>query len=186
MHGRKYRKFELERIMGRLAWTALELAPKLGISPINTRRYLRRYAFASRLTRHKFGRIWYYAITRFLTPPNFSYLCPLCNGRIDVYKVKCGCEFQICFIFEHSVFKYCEKHKASLPRFRTVRAVCSLCGASENIRINNKTGDILSQWQSFGKLTLPDGRKIDYWECLECQKQEKEELKTFGLTESSS
>lgn len=189
MKGRKYRKFELERIIGRLAWTANELAPKLGISPLNTRRYLRRYAFAGRLTRKKFGRIWYYAITRFLSIPNFSYPCPLCNGRMDVYKVKCGCEFQICFILEHSVFKYCEKHKTTLPRFRKVRAVCSLCGASEDIRINNKSGEILSSWHYFGKLTLPDGRRVDYWECPKCTKSwenEEQDIVRKGIVSAAS
>ena len=179
MKGRKHRKFELERIMGRLAWTALELHGKLGISPLNTRRYLRRYAFAGRLTRKKFGRIWYYAVTRFLSPSNFSYMCPLCGGRMDVYKVKCGCEFQICnLMFEHSVFKYCEKHKVIPPRFRRVHAECALCSTQIDIRINNKTGEILSDWQYFGKLTLPDGRKVEYWECPECNKswQKEEEL----------
>lgn len=183
MHGRKHRKFELERIMGRLAWTALELSPKLGISPLNTRRYLRRYAFAGRLTRHKFGRIWYYAITRFLTPPNLSYPCPLCNGRMDVYEVKCGCEFQICNqVFEHSVFKYCEKHKGSTPRYRKVQAVCALCGASEIIRIDNKSGEILADWQYFGKLTLPDNRKIDYWECPRCTKSWETEEQSLQVS----
>jgi ssDNA-binding Zn-finger/Zn-ribbon topoisomerase 1 len=163
--------------MGRLAWTALELAPKLGISPLNTRRYLRRYAFAGRLTRKKFGRIWYYAVTRFLSPPNFSYPCPFCNGRMDVYQVKCGCEFQICSqVFEHSVFKYCEKHQGTVPRFRKVQATCALCGTSETLRVDSKSNEIVSNWQYFEKLTLPDGRKVDYWECPKCAKSwEKEE-----------
>jgi len=185
MKGRKYRKLELERIMGRLAWTALELHQKFGISALNMRRYLRRYTFAGRLTRKKFGRIWYYAVTRFLTPPNFSYPCPLCNGKMDVYQVKCGCWFQICNAsFEHSVFKYCEKHKGTKKRTIKVQATCALCGASEEIKI--RQGKILSDWQSFGVLTLPDGRKIDYWECPKCMKAQKEEEDTLMTGQSST
>jgi len=185
MKGRKHRKLELERVMGRLAWTALELHSKFGISPLNMRRYLRRYAFAGRLTRKKFGRIWYYAATRFLTRPNFAYHCPFCHGRMDVYKVKCGCEFQICNVtFEHSVFKYCEKHKGTMKRTVYVDAVCALCATTEKIKVRD--GKIISDWQYFGKLTLPDDRKVDYWECPKCSKTWEEEEKTLVIQSKSS
>lgn len=170
MKGRKYRKIELERFMGRQAWSGKELAEKLDISPLNARRYLRRYLFAKRVMRKKFGRIWYYAITRFLSRPNVVYQCPICKGRMDVYQVKCGCEFQLCSMHnEHSVFNYCARHKGTVLRFRRIQATCALCGTSETITYDRKEKKYSEPWQYFGKLEIPgSGKKTDYWECPKC------------------
>lgn len=111
--GRKLRKFEWEKILGRKAWTAQELAPIIGISPICMRRYLRIYTFLGRLERKRFGVFWYYVVKRFLEPPDVSYPCPFCHARMDLYRVKrCGCEFHMCPVSEqHCKFSYCKKHQ---------------------------------------------------------------------------
>ena len=107
------RRLELERVMGRQAWTAQELAPKLGMSVMSTRRYLRIYYNSRRLDRKRFGVFWYYAVARFVELPDVSCKCPRCSGKMDVYKVRCGCIFHICSVsFAHSLFKYCERHKS--------------------------------------------------------------------------
>lgn len=106
------RKLELERVMGRQAWTAQELAPKFGMSVLSMRRYLRIYYEARRLDRKKFGVLLYYVIARFLEPPDKKSTCPMCVGVLDVYFCKCGCTFSICTEnYAHSTFSYCEKHK---------------------------------------------------------------------------
>lgn len=118
--GRERRRFPWEEILGRQAWCAKELAPILGISVLNTRRYLRRSYEASRLERKKFGIVYFYAVKRFLSLSNGSYMCPTCKGRMEVYHCKCGCLFQICTMhFKHSKFKYCARHCELKPKGKT-------------------------------------------------------------------
>lgn len=110
--GRKLRKFEWERLMRKQAWAAEELSTKVGIAPICMRRYLRIYYEARRLERKRFGVFWYYAVSRFLQPPDVTYPCPRCKAKLEVYHVKCGCEFSLCAVDpKHDLYKYCQKHR---------------------------------------------------------------------------
>ena len=110
--GRKLRKFEWERIMRKQAWSAEELAEKLHIHPTCMRRYLRIFYEARRLERKRFGVMWFYAVSRFLSSPDLTYPCPHCRARMEVYYVrKCGCEFSLCSMDrKHDAYKYCSKH----------------------------------------------------------------------------
>jgi hypothetical protein len=156
MKGRRIRKLEIERLMGRKAWTAAELCSSVHISSLNMRRYLRRYLRSGRLTRKKFGVIWYYAVERFRHEPNFAYPCPVCRGRMDVYKLPCGCKFQLCANNKmHDIWEYCEKHKGSIPRFERVEVQCHICRVKEVIRIDRKENKILAPWTFYGKMQLP-------------------------------
>lgn len=108
---RKVRKFEWERIFGRLAWTAQELAPQLKLSVVCTRRYLRIYYFLGRLERKREGVSWYYAIKRFLSPADEIITCLRCRQPLEIYRKKCGCEFRMCVEDEHCQFNYCKSHQ---------------------------------------------------------------------------
>lgn len=111
--GRKLRKFAWEKLLRKQLWNAQELAVKVGIAPICMRRYLRIYYEARRLERKRFGVYWYYAVARFVHPPDLSYPCPRCRARMEIYYVKkCGCEFSLCSIDQrHDVYKYCARHR---------------------------------------------------------------------------
>ena len=111
--GRKLRKFEWEKVLRKQAWSAEELAIKFNLHPTCMRRYLRIYYEARRLERKHFGVYWYYAVSRFLQPPNVTYPCPHCHAKMEVYYVqRCGCEFQLCAMDpRHDVYNYCAKHR---------------------------------------------------------------------------
>ncbi len=50
-----------------------------------------------------------------------------------------------------------------------VRAKCSICGKTTTIRIRKDSRKILSNWQYFGKIDIPNSaKKVDYWECNKC------------------
>jgi len=110
---RKDFRIEWERIMGRQAWTCAELTPKIGLSYRSVRRYLVRSYNARRLDRVKFGRYYFYAVARFLQPPDESYNCARCGKKVDVYRCRCGCEFHICESPGHSRYEYCERQKST-------------------------------------------------------------------------
>ena len=114
--GRKHRRIEWERIMRKQAWTAQELAPKLNLSPFVTRRYLRIAYNGRRVERKRFGVLWYYVIRRFLSPANHTYHCPVCSAKMEVFIVRCGCEFHICSVDgKHDIYRYCERHRVETP-----------------------------------------------------------------------
>lgn len=52
-----------------------------------------------------------------------------------------------------------------------IKAVCSICGREGEIEIDEKTKEIKSDWEYFGKIVFPDGKEEDYWECSECSKR---------------
>ena len=176
MRGRKIRKLEIERVMGRQGWSALELSEHFHISPLNMRRYLRRYLRSRRLVRKKFGVTWFYAVKRFFRSPNFSYQCPQCRAQMDVYKLPCGCEFQICGRFEreHSQWNYCQVHRGSIPRFEKIEVICHVCQKKAVVKLDRKENKILADWTYHGRMQLPGmQKKEDIFQCKACEDQEK-------------
>jgi len=113
MRPRPRRRIEFERIMLKQAWCAKELASKLGLGITSCRRYLRRYYDFGLLERQKFGVQMFYAVSRFLEPPDEVLPCPTCGRSSELYRRQCGCSFQLCSQDnEHNVFSYCERHIA--------------------------------------------------------------------------
>jgi hypothetical protein len=114
--GREKRRFEWEKILQKKLWCATELAPILQISPLNTRRYLRRAYYAGRLYRKQFGKVYYYGIKLFKSKPKNVHPCPVCKSDVEHYSMKCGCSFDLCAgDDEHSVYDYCKIHEELLP-----------------------------------------------------------------------
>jgi hypothetical protein len=45
---------------------------------------------------------------------------------------------------------------------------CVICGKTDIVQIDNKTGKIKSKWAFFGKVKLQNGKTAEYWECPKC------------------
>jgi len=117
--GRERKRYLWELLMGKKLWVATELYQTMKISPLNTRRYLRRSFYAGRLIRKRFGRLYYYGVKLFTQSPLDISHCdtfPECIGQLEHYASDCGCEFFLCVTnkivnVDHSIYHWCEKHK---------------------------------------------------------------------------
>lgn len=121
--GRERKRYPWELLMGKKLWMATELYETMQISPLNTRRYLRRSFHAGRLIRKKFGRIYYFGIKLFSLPPKDISQCdlsPECSGEQEHFVGGCGCEFFLCVTNKtvnpsHSIYHWCSKHGELIP-----------------------------------------------------------------------
>jgi len=81
--------FNWRYLLGDKAWLTSELAPKMGLSPVCTRRYLRMAYYSRALVRKRWGRYWYYALRDALEFDTVK-VCLECGEILEGSRCKCG------------------------------------------------------------------------------------------------
>jgi len=54
-----------------------------------------------------------------------------------------------------------------------VKVACAVCGKEGEVEVDDKTGEILSDWAYFGSFRWKR-KRVEYWECPECYRKSEE------------
>lgn len=87
--GQVLKWFNWRGLLGDQAWLTEELAPKMGLSLVCTRRYLRMAYFLGVLERKRWGRYWYYVLADALDEYKVK-ICLNCGRLIIKWPCVCG------------------------------------------------------------------------------------------------